>query len=84
MNFSKMDKWELFATIIKAVTAVATTAVVLEENHPYITLIILMLGAAANEYLMYMHKRQVEIEKQKNETNSSNDGDGSNSDKESV
>ena len=46
-------KWELALLIIKAVSGVAGGALVLTENHPYISLLVLACGAAANEAIMY-------------------------------
>jgi len=39
--------------MIKAVCGVSGASLVLENNHPYITLSILCIGAAANEYIIF-------------------------------
>ena len=44
---------KLIATVTKSICGVLGASLVLENNHPYITLIILCMGAAANEYIIY-------------------------------
>jgi len=44
---------KLTALIVKSITGVLGASLVLENNHPYITLGVLCLGAAANEYIIY-------------------------------
>jgi hypothetical protein len=50
---NKNKKAKVIALSIKALTAVFGTAAVLEENHPYITLCILGIGAVANEVINF-------------------------------
>ena len=45
--------------MIKAVSGVAGASLVLDNNHPYIALFTLCVGAAANEYLMFNNKTDV-------------------------
>lgn len=47
------DKWAFTAYAVKAVTGVAGASLVLEQNHPYITLLVLAVGAVANEAIMF-------------------------------
>lgn len=54
---SSLDKYELLALIIKGVTGVIGGSLVLNEGHPYITLGILAIGAASNEYLAFMQRK---------------------------
>lgn len=43
------NKGKVITLVIKAVTGVLGTSLVLENNHPYITLTVLVIGAVANE-----------------------------------
>jgi hypothetical protein len=43
------NKAKVITLVIKAVTGVLGTSLVLENNHPYITLTVLAIGAVANE-----------------------------------
>ena len=45
------DKAKVITLIIKAITGVVGTSLVLENNHPYITLVVLAVGAIANELI---------------------------------
>ena len=45
------DKWKLVAFCVKALTGVLGTALVLTENHPYFTLVVLGVGAVINEII---------------------------------
>lgn len=56
---TKVKKFELLLLIVKAVSGVAGSALILTENHPYITLLVLAAGAAANEALMYIKNNQI-------------------------
>jgi len=47
------DKWTFAAYAVKAVTGVVGTSLVLENNHPYITVTVLAIGAVANEAINY-------------------------------
>ena len=55
---SKLDKYKLIATLIKTVTGVIGGSLILEQNHPYITLSILAVGAAANEFVVFLQNKQ--------------------------
>lgn len=50
----RSEKFKISLVAIKAICGVAGGALVLTENHPYITLIILSIGAAANEVQAYL------------------------------
>jgi len=43
----------LIANIIKAISGIAGASLILTENHPYFSLLVLCIGAAANEYILY-------------------------------
>jgi len=47
------NKWQLILLIVKAVSGVIGGALILTENHPYISLLVLAIGAAANEAISY-------------------------------
>ena len=53
---SNKHKFIILAT--KAVCGVAGGALVLTENHPYLALAILAIGAAANEAIIYFKIKQ--------------------------
>lgn len=50
---SKNNKAKLIALCIKAVTGVIGASLVLEQNHPYVTLSVLAIGAIANEIINF-------------------------------
>jgi hypothetical protein len=45
------DKWKLIAFCVKAVTGIVGTSLIMTEDHPYITIIVLSTGAIANEVI---------------------------------
>ena len=50
---NKTNKAKLLAVIIKSVTGVVGASLVLEQNHPYLALTVLAIGAAANEVINF-------------------------------
>ncbi len=52
----KIDK-RLALLLTKTVSGVLGGALVLTEDHPYIALFFLAVGAAANETIMYLDKK---------------------------
>lgn len=50
------DKVKLAALIVKGVTAALGGSLVLTTEHPYLALFVLSVGAAANEYLLYIER----------------------------
>ena len=48
----------LVANMIKGITGIAGTSLILTEGHPYWTLFVLCLGAAIHEYLMFVEKKK--------------------------
>lgn len=57
--FTKYDKYKLVGLIIKSVTGIIGGSLILTENHPYITLIVLSIGAAANEGVSFLKDKEV-------------------------
>ena len=55
---SKYDKYKLFGLVIKAITGVVGGSLVLTEKHPYITLIVLAIGAGANEWVSFIKDKE--------------------------
>lgn len=53
-NLKKMKKWELVALCIEAATGIIGGSMVLEQNHPYLTLVILATGAIATKIANYI------------------------------
>jgi hypothetical protein len=58
-KLSSYEKFKLLGLIIKAVFATIGGAVILNENHPYLALTILGVGAGANEWVSYMKDREM-------------------------
>lgn len=46
----------IIVKMVKAVSGVVGASLVLTENHPYLALTSLAIGAAANEYLIFYNK----------------------------
>ena len=57
--FNKYDKLKMFGLIIKSITGIVGGSLVLTENHPYITLSVLALGGAANEFVSVLKDKEV-------------------------
>jgi hypothetical protein len=57
---NKFEKLRLFGMIIKAVTGVIGSAVIIENQHPYIALTVLAIGAGANEIVSFLKDREYE------------------------
>ena len=51
------EKQRFVLQMIKVASGIAGVAVVLNENHPYLTVGILVIGAIANEALNYKPKK---------------------------
>jgi hypothetical protein len=58
-NLNTYEKFKLLGLIIKAVFGSIGGAVILEQNHPYLALIILALGAGANEWVSFLKDREM-------------------------
>ncbi len=50
----KSKRIKFFALIIKTITGIMGASMILTEQHPYLTLFVLCLGAAANETLNFI------------------------------
>jgi hypothetical protein len=57
--FNKYDKLKMFGLIIKSVTGIVGGSLILTEDHPYITLAVLALGGAANEFVSVLKDKEV-------------------------
>jgi hypothetical protein len=51
----------LIALVVKGVTGVVGASLILTENHPYISLAVLSLGAGVNEFLLFVEKEKNRI-----------------------
>jgi hypothetical protein len=58
-NLNTYEKFKLLGLIIKAVFGSIGGAVILEQNHPYLALFILALGAGANEWVSFLKDREM-------------------------
>ena len=50
------EKLMLITLIVKAVTGVLGASLILEKEYPYLALTSLAIGAAINEYLLFVEK----------------------------
>ena len=57
---SGLAGWKLLANTIKAVTGIVGASLILTENHPYWSLTVLAIGAAANEVVMFFNSAEEE------------------------
>lgn len=64
--WTKMEKYQLWGLSIKAVTGVLGISVILTENHPYIAIIVLCIGAGANEWVSMLEKKERRMIEEKN------------------
>lgn len=53
------EKYKLIGIMIKAVTGVIGGSLILTEQHPYLALITLSIGAAANEWVSFIKDKEV-------------------------
>ena len=51
------DKSKLIAQIVKAITGVLGASLILSNDHPYLSLTVLAIGAGINEYSLYIEKK---------------------------
>ena len=58
ITFSTFDKYKLLGLCIKSVTGIVGANLVLSNEHPYITLAVLAIGAVANEILNYVRDKE--------------------------
>ena len=54
------NKYKLLALIVKSMTGVLGTSLILQQEQPYIILIVLAIGAGANEVVMYFENNKNE------------------------
>lgn len=63
-NLSKYEKLKLIGLTIKGVFGTIGASLVLEQNHPYIALTVLAIGAGANEIISFLKDREHGTENQ--------------------
>lgn len=56
--FTQMEKYRLYGLLIKAVTGVLGISMILTENHPYISIGILAIGAGAAEWVSFIKEKE--------------------------
>lgn len=59
LKFTRLDKLKLTGLCIKASAGIAGGSLILVEGHPYITLVILLLGGIANEIVSYIKEKEL-------------------------
>lgn len=57
-SLSKFEKLRLAGMIIKAVTGVVGTSMILEQANPYLTLSCMAIGAGSNELVSFLKDRE--------------------------
>ena len=69
IQFTKIDKLKLAGLSIQAVTGVVGATLILTENHPNLTLVVLAIGAISNQIVSFIKGKENEntIENLKNE-----------------
>lgn len=58
--FNSYDKLKLTGLVIKSVSGVIGGSLILSEAKPYLTLVILAVGAAANEIVSFLKDKENE------------------------
>lgn len=57
-KFTRLEKLKYIGLLIEAATGVFGAAVILTENHPYIALTILALGAMSSKSVEFLKERE--------------------------
>ena len=57
LSLDRLDKFMIVGYSIKAATGVAGSAVILEQEHPYLAIGILALGAISSEVTNYIKEK---------------------------
>lgn len=65
MTFTKMEKYTLAGRLIKVFTMSVGGALILTEIHPYMSLTVLAIGAAANELVVFLQEKDKKDENEK-------------------
>lgn len=57
-SLSKIEKLKLIGLCIQGVTGVVGGSLILVEGHPYLTLVVLSLGAIANQVVSFIKEKE--------------------------
>ena len=57
---SKIEKIKFIGMAVKSVTAIVGGSLILSENHPYLSLAILAIGALGNELVSFIKAKENE------------------------
>lgn len=57
-GLSKIEKLKLIGLMVKSVTAIIGGSLILTEGHPYLSIAILALGGAANEFVSFIKEKE--------------------------
>ena len=57
---SKIEKIKFIGMAVKSVTAIVGGSLILSENHPYLSLAILAIGALGNELVSFIKDKENE------------------------
>lgn len=66
-SLSKIERLKLIGRCIQAVTGVAGGSLILIEGHPYATIVVLSIGALANEVVSFIKEKENQINNSKPE-----------------
>ena len=67
LGINKIEKLKLIGLCVKAITAVIGGSLILVEGHPYLSITILAIGAAANEVVSFIKEKENLMLNQKEE-----------------
>ena len=70
MKKNKYEKYKILGLVLKASFGTLGTSLILEQNHPYLTIIILSIGAGVNELLSYYKDKEYKNTHTKDENTS--------------
>ena len=57
-SLTKIEKIKIVGLVVKAVTGVLGASLILTEHHPYLSILVLVAGASANEVLNFIKERE--------------------------
>lgn len=58
IGLSKIEKLKMIGLMVKSVTAIIGGSLILSEDHPYISISVLAIGGAANEFVSVIKEKE--------------------------
>lgn len=68
-KLTRIDKLKLVGLCIQAVTGIIGGSLILTEGYPYTTLIVLSIGAIANELVIFIKDKENQLKEGDSENN---------------